>query len=389
MKITFYSNFMNHHQLALCQAMNKLTEGAFTFVATTPISQERLQMGFSEMNDAYSFVLPAYESEENERKAQRLAVESDVVIIGSAPEEYLKLRMKQNKLTFMYSERLYKKGISPVQIPRAFASAWKHHGRFMCKPLYMLCASAYTAADCAVFGTYLGRTYKWGYFPEGKEHDLDRLFQCRRAHRKPSILWAARMIDWKHPETAIQLADRLKQNGYDFDLNMIGNGEMEPQIKTFIREKRLDDCVHMLGAMPPEAVREHMEAADIFLFTSDFNEGWGAVLNESMNSACAVVASHAIGSVPFLLEDGKNGFIYRSGDADGLYERVVKLLDQPELRESMGRNAYRTLAEVWNANVAAQRFIMLAQELLEGKKTNLFEEGPCSRAKILKNGWYR
>jgi glycosyltransferase involved in cell wall biosynthesis len=61
--------------------------------------------------------------------------------------------------------------------------------------------------------------------------------------------------------------------------------------------------------MAPEAVRDHMEAADIFLFTSDFNEGWGAVLNESMNSACAVVASHAIGSVPFLLKDGENGFI--------------------------------------------------------------------------------
>ena len=49
-----------------------------------------------------------------------------------------------------------------------------------------------------------------------------------------------------------------------------------------------------------------MEKSEIFLFTSDKGEGWGAVLNESMNSACAVVASHAIGSVPFLLKDGEN-----------------------------------------------------------------------------------
>lgn len=54
-------------------------------------------------------------------------------------------------------------------------------------------------------------------------------------------------------------------------------------------------------------VREHMEDADIFLFTSDYNGGRGAVLNESMNSGCMVAASHAIGSVPFLLEDGKRG----------------------------------------------------------------------------------
>ena len=156
-----------------------------------------------------------------------------------------------------------------------------------------------------------------------------------------------------------------------------------------IHEKRLDDCVQMLGAMSPEKVREYMEAADIFLFTSDFNEGWGAVLNESMNSACAVVASHAIGSVPFLLEDGKNGFIYKNGDEQSLYERVVQLIEQPELREMIGRNAYRTLAEKWNAEVVAERFIALAQALLEGKKADLFEDGPCSRAKILKNGWYK
>jgi glycosyltransferase involved in cell wall biosynthesis len=145
----------------------------------------------------------------------------------------------------------------------------------------------------------------------------------------------------------------------------------------------------MLGSMPPEAVRDHMEAANIFLFTSDFNEGWGAVLNESMNSACAVVASHAIGSVPFLLEEGKNGYIYRNGDMDSLYGRVVTLIEQPELREQMGKEAYRTLAELWNADVAAERFLALAQTLLDSKSPNLFEEGPCSRARILKNWWYK
>ena len=145
----------------------------------------------------------------------------------------------------------------------------------------------------------------------------------------------------------------------------------------------------MLGAMSPEAVRDHMDAADIFLFTSDFNEGWGAVLNESMNSACAVVASHAIGSVPFLLEDGKNGYIYRNGDMNSLYERVVQLMDHPELREQLGREAYRTLADMWNADVAAERFIELAKALMDGKKADLFESGPCSKAKILRNWWYK
>lgn len=389
MKVTFFSNFMNHHQLSFCHAMNRLTGGEFTFVATTAIPQEQLQLGYRDMNKQFPFVLTTYDNEQHVQMAEKLAIDSDVVIFGSAPEKYLLLRLKENRLTFRYSERLYKEGLPLRKIPRAFAYAWLHHGRFMRKPLYMLCASAYTAADCAVFGNYWGRTYKWGYFPEVKKQVLDKLFIQKRKKKKVSILWVARLIELKHPEATIHLAEKLKQNGYDFDMNLIGNGNLEKQIEQMICDKKLEDCVHLLGAMSPEEVREHMEAADIFLFTSDFNEGWGAVLNESMNSACAVVASHAIGSVPFLLEDGKNGYIYCNGNMDSLYERVAKLMDQPELREQLGREAYHTLAAAWNADVAAERFMVLAQALLEGTTTDLFENGPCSKAKMLENGWYK
>lgn len=388
MKVTFYSNFLNHHQLPFCLAMDRLTGGKFTFVATTPVPQARLNMGYHDMNKQYPFVLTTYDSAENERLAQVLAVKSDIIITGSAPEKYTLMRLKQNKLTFRYSERWYKQGMPLARIPRAFASSLLHHGRFMMKPIHMLCASAYTAADCAKFGNYLGRTYKWGYFPEVKTQDVAALLQRKRANEKPVLLWAGRMLDWKHPEAAIHLAERLKKDGFDFELRIIGSGGMEPQIKAWISEKQLGDCVSLLGSMPPEAVRDHMEAADIFLFTSDFNEGWGAVLNESMNSACAVVVSHAIGSAPFLIDDGKNGFIYKNGDDNSLYERVIRLMKNPALREEMGGNAYRTLAETWNADAAAERFIALAQALLDGKKPDLFKEGPCSRAGILKNWWY-
>lgn len=389
MRVTFFSNFLNHHQLPFCLAMDRLTGGKFTFVATTPVPAERLNMGYHDMNKQYPFVLTTYDSAENERLAQMLAVKSDVIIIGSAPEKYRDMRLKQNKLTFNYSERWYKQGVPFKKIPRAFVSSLLHYGRWMGKPTYMLCASAYTAADCAKFGNYLGRTYKWGYFPQVKQQNMDALLARKRRNIRPVLLWVGRMLDWKHPEAAIHVAERLKKVGVDFELRIIGNGEMEQQIKTWIKEKRLEDCVHVLGAMSPEAVRDHMEAADIFLFTSDFNEGWGAVLNESMNSACAVVASHAIGSVPFLIDDGKNGYIYKNGDMNSLYERVAQLIEQPELREQMGRNAYQTLVEQWNADVAAERFIVVAQALLYGKKPDLFENGPCSRARILKNGWYK
>lgn len=389
MKVAFYSNFMNHHQLPFCLAMDRLTNGQFTFVATTPVPQERLSMGYHDMNKAYPFVLTTYDSEENLKAAMELAIDSDVIVTGSAPEVYTQIRAETNKLTFRYSERIYKRGLWQVLSPRGLKAMLKHHRKYINKPVNMLCASAYTSFDYGLTGSYRNKTYKWGYFPEVKKQNIEELIARKRGNRKVQILWVARMLKWKHPEVAIDVAERLKNAGIEFELKLIGNGVLESQVTEWIREKHLEDCVHMLGAMSPEQVRDHMEAANIFLFTSDFNEGWGAVLNESMNSGCAVVASHAIGSVPFLIENGKNGFIYRNGDMDNLYERVIKLIENPEFREQMGRNAYQTLVEQWNADVAAGRFLALTQAMLDGNTTDLYSDGPCSRAGVLRNGWYR
>lgn len=411
MKVTFYSDFLNHHQLPFCLAMNKLTQGEFTFVATTPVPQERLDLGYYDMNKEYPFVLTTYDSPENARMAQDLSIESDVIILGVAAKEYIELRNEYGKLTFFFSERVFKHGLSMKSL-RSYIGLLLRHNWYKSESTYMLCASAYTAFDYGMAGLFRGKTFKWGYFPDVKRQNIDALMQrkdiareqlIQRGRRnehstmKPqglkrsyaSILWVGRLIGWKHPDASIRMAEKLKKEGYDFDLKIVGSGEMEDLLRNMIHEKDLDNCVHMLGAMSPEAVREQMEDADIFLFTSDFNEGWGAVLNESMNSGCAVVASHAIGSAPFLIRDGENGFIYKNGDEGKLYERVVQLINNPELRERLGRNACRTLENIWNAEVAAERFFQLSQALLDGKSLDIFEEGPCSRAKMLQNGWYR
>lgn len=387
MKIVFISCYLNNHQLPFCKAMEKLTEGNFTFISTSPVTQMRLDLGYEDMDHKYPFVLTTYDSEENKRKAMELAVESDIAIIGSAPDEYLVERLKQNKLTFKYTERPYKEKTTIRNFPHRLVGAWLHHGRFQKYPLYMLCASGYAAGDYAFFGNYKGRCYKWGYFPEVLQQNMDELLNKKAENTVPSILWAGRLIDWKHPELPIDIAEKLKSEGYKFKLSIIGNGDMEEELRKLISEKNLDDCVEMLGSKPQMEVRDYMEKANIYLFTSDFNEGWGAVLNEAMNSGCAICASHAIGSVPFLIEDGTNAFIYKNDDIDDLLCKVKRLLDDKNLRENIGRQAYKTLSELWNADVAAERFVELVKSLQAGKETP-FESGPCSKAEILKNNWY-
>ncbi len=375
---TFYSNFLMHHQLPFCLEMVKRFGEGFTFVATEDTDKELKAFWKSEgMNEKYPFVLKAYESEKIHEEALRLARESDIVVVGSAPEEYIKYRMKVNKLTFRYTERPLKKSRWELFRPRKFRAMLRMHTANAFKKLHLLCASAYTAGDCALVGGYWRRAYKWGYFTEVKKYDsVEGLIEKKRS---ASILWAGRLIKWKHPELAIKVAKRLKENGISFTMNIIGTGPLEQELATLIEQYDLTNCVYMLGSMTPERVREYMERSQIFMFTSDRNEGWGAVLNESMNSCCAVVADRHIGSVPFLLQDGVNGFIY-NGNEGQLYEKVKHCLEEPALMAKLGENAYQTMQTEWCPAVAAERIVTLAEALLNGQK-NVYKEGPCSRAK--------
>lgn len=388
--VTFISNYFNHHQIPFSEAMTHLPNINFTFVATTPFDQARASLGYKDENNKYPYIVRAYENKSSEKIARELALTDDVVILGDAPDEYIIPRLKANKITFKYSERLYKRGLSIKTIPRAIIGAWLHHGRFQKYPLYMLCASAFTAADCAKFGNYINRTYRWGYFPAINRLDEEELFKKKHTDKKVSILWAGRLIRWKHPDASIFVADKLKKQGYTFNLNIIGNGELENELKSLIDKLNLHDCVHMLGSMQPEKVQMYMAESDIFLFTSDFHEGWGAVLNESMGNGCAVVASHAIGSVPFLIKNKENGLVYHSDNLDELLKCVMFLMDNPELRLTIAKNAYHTIIHTWNADIAAKRLLKLYDNLLvsQGNVCSLYSDGPCSPAPIIKNEWF-
>lgn len=353
----------------------------FKFVATEPVHEERLKLGYHNMSESYSFSLNAYSSCENHMEGLNLGSISDVVIIGAAPDIYIKNRLDENKITFRYSERIFKYGQWRILNPNMAYSMYRYHTRYRNKNVYMLCASAYAAGDFNLVGAYRGKAYKWGYFPEAKNLDIDDLFSKKKS-AIPKLLWAGRFIPYKHPEYAIMLAKMLKDRGYDFSLDLIGSGPMENYLRELISKFSIEGCVKVLGSKPPESVRENMENSNIFLFTSNFEEGWGAVLNESMNSGCAVVASHAIGSVPFLLKNDVNGYIYKNGDLYSLFQYTKKLMNNASLREKLGINACKTITEIWNPEIAAERFILLSESLIKGNAA-YFETGPCSSAEII------
>lgn len=382
MKMVFASVYLNNHQLFLANAFRRLCADGYRFVETLPPECRGGRLG--DGTPTAQYVLRGFEPKEQNECAEWVET-SDVVITGGCygPVER---RIAADKLTFRYAERPLKDGNvwykRPVRLLR-----WRLQNPPK-KQVYMLCASAYTARDYQKYGLFRNKCFKWGYFPETRKYpDLEALF----AHKeKTTILWCGRFLEWKHPMDAVKIARRLKAEGITFQLKMIGSGPLKQALQQRIQKENLQEQVVLLGALEPDRVREEMENAGVFLFTSDRREGWGVVLNEAMNSGCAVVASNAIGAVPYLVKNEENGLVYHSGDLEGLYAKTRRLLEKPLLQEKLGHGAYRTIIETWNAEVAAQRFMQLSKAILAGDPYPvLFEDGPCSPAQIINEDWYQ
>lgn len=378
MKIVFVSNFINHHQIGVADELWELTNHNYFFISNTPMPESFIKNGYSTELEKRPYLLKAYLNKESFEKSIKLACEADLMIIGSAPLIYEIERAKLGKLTFEYSERALKKGLLNLLSPRLLKHQFYYHTNFYNKPIYKLCASAYTVNDMYFLRSFRNKCYKWGYFTNIEKLDIEAIIKNKR-NKKISLLWCARLLNWKHPELAIFLAKKLKESGYSFILNMIGSGDKYDSIKKMIINFDLKNEVKLLGNYPNDEVLKIMRNNHIFLFTSDKNEGWGAVLNEAMSNGCCPVASHMIGAAPYLIKHNNNGMLFQSQNIDSLYLNVKYLIDNPNERERMTKEAYDTILNQWSPYLAARNIIKLTDILINNIYNDIID-GPCSDA---------
>jgi glycosyltransferase involved in cell wall biosynthesis len=374
--ICIISTYLNHHNKPLCDELFGMTHGGFYYVSTSNIGEMRKNMGFSQMKADY---LLDYVNSSNPEDIQKVIDDVDVVLISSsAPVKLVKNRMASNALTFRFSERLFKTRTRYLKAPIHWMRS------FLTRKAYLLCNSAATARDYNLLGFYKNRCYKWGYFTEVKKINPDILWAEKKNNRLKnqvvSILWVGRLIGWKHPETAIFALHKAQKRGYQFDFKIIGDGPKAPELRALIDRLGMNECIHLLGTKSAEEVRRYMEECEIFLFTSDRQEGWGAVLNESMSCACAVVANSEIGAVPFLIKDKINGMIYQKGSYESLVDCLITLFESEAYMKRLGVEAYKTISENWAPQCAAENLLALINSILNNKE-NPIKEGPCSVSK--------
>ena len=181
----------------------------------------------------------------------------------------------------------------------------------------------------------------------------------------------------------LQPLQRVISAGVDVKLTIAGDGPERRRLEALASELGVAGNVKFLGELSHNDTLALMHECGIFLATSDRNEGWGATVNEAMSMGCCVIASKDMGSVPYLIENGVNGFAFADSDADGIVFNILDVLNDGKLARCLGAAAMDTANNLWCAREAACRFERLSRAVVAkgfdaAFKEEVFTHGPLS-----------
>jgi glycosyltransferase involved in cell wall biosynthesis len=157
---------------------------------------------------------------------------------------------------------------------------------------------------------------------------------------------------------------RLKAEGWDFHLLLVGEGECEAEIKASIKTLHLTPYVTLTGLR--KDIPEILAAVDILVMPSRW-EGLPMALLEGMAMGKAVIAS-PVGGIPEVINDGTNGVLVAAGDHKAWGKTLKKLMADRALRQQLGEKARLTVQRHYSAAAVARAYEALYMEVVNSQE---------------------
>jgi len=176
--------------------------------------------------------------------------------------------------------------------------------------------------------------------------------------------WIGRMTAVKRTDVVLRAFRRLRQEGVDAVLCMVGDGPDRRWVEDLAGELGImRDC---LFPGYQEDVGQFFAAFDVFVLPSG-NEGTPVTAIEALASGCPVVATR-VGGVPDVVTDGEDGFLVEPGDVDALAARLAQLASDPGLRATMGGAGRERMRGRYAVDRLIDDIDRLYRDLLERKR---------------------
>ena len=178
---------------------------------------------------------------------------------------------------------------------------------------------------------------------------------------KIRIVIVASLREVKGHKYLIEAIDMLHKEFNNFEVNIIGSGPIENELRNMVESTGLNNIVLFRGGL--DNVPEELGSMDIFVLSS-IREGLPLSLVEAMASGLACVATN-VGGVYELIEDRVTGLLVKSEDSEAIYKAIKHLIENPELARKMGKSARTKVEKTFDCRVMITKIEGLYEELMQ------------------------
>lgn len=180
------------------------------------------------------------------------------------------------------------------------------------------------------------------------------------------LVCVGRLSEQKGQLLLVEAAARLRDEGRKFELLLVGDGEMRPQIEQAVTRQGLNGLVTLTGAATGEQVRQHMLASRALVLPS-LAEGLPVVIMEALALGRPVVTTY-VGGIPELVKEGVSGWLVTPGAVEPLVTAMREVLDAPPQKlEAMGQAGAQRVHEQHDIESIATQLSGLMHNAATGK----------------------
>ncbi len=164
----------------------------------------------------------------------------------------------------------------------------------------------------------------------------------------------------------LDLVEAVAQLPATVHLLLVGDGDFLPRVEARIDELELRQRVVIKPRVPSGDVANEMRQLHAFVLpsrtTARWKEQFGRVLPEAMASGVPPIGSGS-GEIPHVVGDA--GLIFREGDVVDLAAKIRMLMEQPELREELGRKGRQRVLELYTQRALAKQYYDVYRQMLD------------------------
>jgi glycosyltransferase involved in cell wall biosynthesis len=182
-----------------------------------------------------------------------------------------------------------------------------------------------------------------------------RHIEVRRQARK--LLYVGRLAAEKGLPVLFESLKLLRQEKYDFELTLVGDGTERKSLEELARQMGIADRVVFAGFASQETVRDCLMQTDVFILPS-FAEGVPVSLMEAMACGVPAIATH-VGGIAELIETGATGLLVPASDPVALRDAIARYLDDFGLREKVSRQGREKVLSDFNLDNEVDKLAQL------------------------------